>query len=171
MNTKQHTEIFDLASKPANQSTLRFIGMFPHCILLTVLILFFPLFKLEAQTITVISDLQFPATESAAGSQSIVVQPNDGGAAVFDAVGTANQTVDVIIAEKSIQITTSSGTKLRVDSFTYGGSLTPSGIGATGTFDASGNLNNMRVGASASVKNNQISGTYSGTLTLKVTYQ
>jgi len=126
---------------------------------------------LVAQTVTTISDLQFPTVVSASSSQTITVLPSDSGAAVFDVSGTPNSIVGVEIAEKSIQATSAGGKQIKIDSFTYGGSLVPAAKGATGTLDASGNLTNMRIGASASVKNKQESGVYTGTLTLSVIYQ
>ena len=139
--------------------------------MLLSLLFFFLTGPLAAQTITTISDLLFPSVVSSASSQTITVLASDGGAAVFDLTGTANSVVAVEIAEKSIQATSAGGKQIKIDGFTYGGSLTPAAKGATGTLDAAGNLTNMRIGATASVKNKQESGTYIGTLTLTVVYQ
>jgi hypothetical protein len=143
----------------------------PYESLLVLMLLLIPHSPLFSQTLTVVSDLQFPATVSANSMQYIVVSPSDSGAAVFDAIGSANQTVEVTVKENSIKIQTPTGIKLKVDNFTYGGSLTPVAKGAIGTFDANGDLFNMRIGATARVKKDQESGIYSGTLTLQVIYQ
>ena len=54
-----------------------------------------------------------------------------------------------------------------LDTFTYGGDLSSSG---TGSFDNSGDISDMRVGATAHVAANDTPGAYTGSATFRVTY-
>ena len=126
--------------------------------------------NLYAQDITVVSDMDFSDTESLDASQTLIILPSDNNAAVFSiSNGTPNAVVEVVIQEKSASL--QFGNKvIRVVDFTYGGSLTSAKKGSVGTLDINGSLTNLRVGATASVKNRQAAGVYTSTLTLEVTY-
>ena len=92
--------------------------------------------------ITEIAPLLFPSNEIGSNI-TITVNPSDATAARFQATGTPFETVNISIVENRINMTTSSGGQsgtIRVSSFAIQGN---------NTFDASGIINNIRVGASA----------------------
>lgn len=99
------------------------------------------------------------------------MQPTDGGAAVFSATGRRNKSVYVRVLENKVRLYNQAGKRLYVDTFTYGGSLIPHRKGAVARFDMRGDLNNIRIGATANLRNKQENGTYSGNITLKIIYK
>ena len=126
---------------------------------------------LEPITITESQSLSFEPTLSKQ-AVNVVTAPSDTRAAVFSAQGTANESISASVVETSI-VMSKDGTGINanetitVDSFKYGGNLASDG---TGSFDSSGSLTNMRVGATAHVQSDDVSGDYIGTATLRVTY-
>lgn len=130
-----------------------------------------------AHAVIVITEVQaLSFMNIAAGtSTTIVTAPGDTNAAVFNATGDVSAAVTVSIVENNVNITTGSGNgaqrKIPITAWTFGGSLTDAGGSGTASFDASGILNNMRIGASATVDANNLAGDYSGTVTLRVVLQ
>ncbi len=125
---------------------------------------------LQPITITEVASLRFP--EQIAGSAAtVLVRPEDSGAAVFDATGEADRAVTASVLEASIEMITDDGIgaqkRITVDQFAMGGSVDPLGGGA---FDAAGTLNNIRVGGTANVNADNIPGDYVGTATFRLVY-
>ena len=118
-------------------------------------------------SITAQSGLDFPDTESTAAQQTVVVAPTDAGAADFNIAGELNEAVTASVVEPSVTMTVGS-TNIVVDTFTFGGALAADG---SGTLDGTGALAGAKVGGTATVPANAESGTYTGTLTFRVTYQ
>ncbi len=102
---------------------------------------------------------------------SIVTAATDTKAATFTARGTALWEVQGSVVESSIDMTTGDGSDatktITVSSFTYAGDMDASGVA---TFNGSGELSNLRVGATAEINSNDIAGDYSGEATFRLTY-
>lgn len=123
--------------------------------------------------ITEIQGLSFPAAV-AGTTTTMVTAATDSTAAVFNATGDANTALTATIVETGVIITTGTGStnsqKISIDNWTFGGSLTDGGGSGTGTFDATGALTNLRIGATANVESDDIAGDYTGTVTLRLVY-
>ena len=114
------------------------------------------------------SSLRFPDIVLGVDTGNIIVNPDDSGAAVFDATGTPNQSVRVLVLSAIDMV--SGNYSIGVRNFTYGGTLRDDGQGGTGTFNSRGYLYNMRIGGTATVGQHLIPGYYIGQLTLRVVY-
>jgi hypothetical protein len=111
--------------------------------------------------------------ETTAGSdQTVTTAPGDGIAATFTATGEANRAVTGSVVESSVVLTTGAGVttaeQMTVDTFTTGGT-DMSGAGAA-TFDGSGDLSDLRVGATANVLTEDVPGVYAGSATFRLVY-
>ncbi len=95
----------------------------------------------------------------------------DASAALFTATGEANRAVTGSIVESSINMTTGAGVttpeQIVVDTFSTGGDMDGAG---SATFDATGNLNDLRIGGVAHVEAEDVAGQYTGTATFRVVY-
>ena len=114
-------------------------------------------------TISKIQDLLFPDTTLTGSAFTIAVLPADSGAATFNAQGGKSRSITKSIVESSINMSASgvAGT-IAVDTFVLSGPT---------AFDASGNANAIKVGATAHVLAASEDGNYTGTATLRVVYQ
>ena len=112
------------------------------------------------------------ANTSQGSAATVVTAPTDGTAAIFSATGAASTAVTGSVVEASITMTTGDGVgttkQITVDTFATGGDM--DGAGAA-TFDGTGNLSNLRIGATANVEAEDIAGAYSGTATFRLVYQ
>ena len=114
-------------------------------------------------TITKVQDLLFPDTTLTGSAFSIVVLPADSGAANFNAQGGKSRNLTKSVVESSINMSASGATgTIAVDTFVLSGPT---------AFDASGNANAIKVGATAHVLAASEDGNYTGTATLRVVYQ
>lgn len=117
-------------------------------------------------------DLSFEPT-LAYQNIDVVTAPSDVRAAIFSASGSPDEVVVASVEQSSIVMRLNgTGTvpseMIAVDTFTLGGSL--DGTSGEGTFDAAGELKNMRVGGTAHVQADDIAGDYVGTATFRLTY-
>lgn len=126
---------------------------------------------LEPIDVTLAKPLTFASMLTNA-DQTVITTPESPNAAIFTATGAVGWQTQAEVVENSI-VLTKSGTaggvtnEITVDTFTYGGNLDSSGLGA---FSGSGSLTDMRIGASAHIKAENGSGLYIGSGTLRVTY-
>ncbi|PCJ19635.1 MAG: hypothetical protein COB04_05535 [Gammaproteobacteria bacterium] len=100
----------------------------------------------------------------------LIVAPANAKAAFFNATGEPNLAVTASIVERKISLSNGlSGKKNKMDvtDFTLGGSVDASG---NGSFNAQGLLDNIRVGATATISSTNNLGAYQGTATLRVVY-
>ncbi len=128
--------------------------------------------------ITEVNGLQFPTLIDEDVKQTITVAATDPGAAVFYATGDPNDKVTVTVLEATSVVEmhhsscapscTRSRYIVKLKKFKTGGELTKKGVGQ---FNGSGDLTNMRIGATAVVGASDVAGMYSATLTLNVVYQ
>jgi hypothetical protein len=110
--------------------------------------------------------------ETTAGSdQTVITAPGDGIAATFTATGEASRAVTGSVVESSVVLTTGAGVttpeQMTIDTFTTGGDM--SGAGAT-SFDGSGDLSDLRIGATANVLTEDVPGVYAGSATFRLVY-
>ena len=110
--------------------------------------------------------------ETTAGSdQTVTTAPGDGIAATFTATGEASRAVTGSVVEPSVVLTTGAGVttpeQMTIDTFTTGGDM--SGAGAA-SFDGSGDLSDLRVGATANVLTEDVPGVYAGSATFRLVY-
>lgn len=123
--------------------------------------------------ITEVQALSFPDTLDGV-TVDVVVLPTDGSAAIFNITGTANVAVTASVVEASITIVNTVGNpniarnKITVTNWSYGGAVAADG---TAFMDANGELNNVRVGATAQMSANDNAGSYVGTATFRFVYQ
>ncbi|GEM_PF-5743793 len=122
--------------------------------------------------ITVTTDLSLTFPPILSGTQTdLTVNPSDTNAAVFIAVGSPDMQVVGGIVESSIVMIAGSGSaneRIPVDSFVTGGDMDTAG---TASFSKSGTLDDLRVGATAHIKNNTLPGAYSGNATFRLLYK
>lgn len=109
--------------------------------------------------------------ETVAGTaQDVITAPSDGIAAQFTATGELLRAVTGSVVESSVVITTGDGAdstkQMTIQDFTLGGDL----VGGTANFDASGDLSDLRVGATAKVEADDIPGDYAGSATFRLVY-
>ena len=108
-----------------------------------------------AQAVTMVSNMNFGDQVVGIGV-SAVVNPNDAGAAVFDATGlTPGKAVTCTVTTAPINIVIAGGGATRtiaVNNFIISG--------CTSVVPASGSISGIRVGATATVKNTNLSGQY-----------
>ncbi len=150
--------------------------------LLIILLLFLPGYSFAGKKppkniapidITELHNLSFPVQVSGI-SINVIISASDGNAAVFNLTGEPNAAVQVSFVQNNFKIlnTTTGGNspneKIPVNSWTFGGSVNSSGVGV---LDANGNLNNVRVGATAVVDSVDLGGVYLNSGTLRVVYQ
>lgn len=121
--------------------------------------------------ITETQALSFASAGAGSGS-TVVTAATDGTAAIFTATGEASTAVTGSVVDANITMTTGDGVgttkQITVDTFTTGGDMDGSG---SATFDGSGDLTNLRIGATANVEAEDIAGSYSGTTTFRLVYQ
>lgn len=121
-------------------------------------------------TITKVADLRFPSVISGF-SQVVVVNPSDSAAAVFEITGFECSRIRADVIE-NIEFMTAggglSGDSIEIRDFTYGGSL--DSLGQAVTDCTTGNLQNIRVGGTASISSTNNESFYEGTPTLRVLY-
>lgn len=126
---------------------------------------------LEPITLNTVQDLSF-APQPVGNAVDVVTAAEDTRAAVFSATGEANAAAQTTVVEPSIEMVTGAGStpgeRITVDTWTYGGSL---GADGSTAFDAAGEINNMRVGATAHVEANDVQGDFVGTATFRLVYQ
>ena len=113
-------------------------------------------------TITKVQDLLIPQATLTGSAFDIVVATSDSGAAAFNAQGGKSRTITRSVVESTIDLSASgvSG-KIAVDNFVLAGPT---------AFDASGNANGLKVGATAHVLAASEDGDYSGSATMRVIY-
>lgn len=125
---------------------------------------------IEPLVVTSVQDLSF-APQTAGSAVDVVTAPGDSTAAIFSATGEPSANAQASILESSIDMTTgagaSAGEVISVDTWTYGGNL--AGDGSV-SFDGNGDIADMRVGATAHVKAENVSGDYTGTATFRLVY-
>ncbi len=125
---------------------------------------------IEPLTVTEVNSLRFPEQE-AGTAQALPVLPTEAGAAQFNITGEPQRGIVVNIVETSIEMITDGGgstaKSITVDSFDFDG-VNP--IDGSGTLDVNGNLNNVRVGGTAHIEAEDVSGDYVGTATFRVIY-
>ncbi len=120
-------------------------------------------------TITELTALSFVDT-NAGSATTVVTAPSDALAASFSATGTPLDSATGSVVEASITMTTGGGgatEQIVVDTFTTGGDM--DAAGAT-TFDAAGNIADLRVGGTANIDATDVAGIYSGTATFRLIY-
>jgi len=105
-------------------------------------------------------------------SSSMVTSPNSYRSAVFKASGEPNKKFIASIDASEIYMRLNGVGKAKeeiivVSDFTFGGDLDKHGIG---DFSNNGNLTNLRVGATASVKSYNMPGSYIGSTSLRLIY-
>ncbi len=124
--------------------------------------------SIEAAQVTNTQPLGFDAI-LAGFTQTITTDPIDPQAAIFTADGTPNTNFKISVVENSILmfLQPSGSHDIKVELFKFGGDLDKQG---RGRFGATGLLNNIRIGARARVRNDDPSGPYAGTGTLRLTY-
>lgn len=126
---------------------------------------------LEPITLTTVQDLSF-APQPVGNTVDVMTAAEDTRAAVFSATGEASAVAQASVVEPSIEMVTGAGTsaaeRITVDGWTYGGALATDGSTA---FDTAGEINNMRVGATAHVASDDVQGDYVGTATFRLVYQ
>lgn len=102
--------------------------------------------------------------------QEVTVEPNDLGAAIFKAKGAPYGEVRGYIREHSIQIVHGDGYHygdwITVSNFKTGGGLSVDGYGQ---FNSKGLIENIRVGGTAYINSYNVSGSYIGTATFRIT--
>ncbi len=114
-------------------------------------------------TISKVQDLIFPNATLTGSAFNIVVDTGDSGAATFNATGGNNRSITRSVTQPSINMTAPGAVgSILVDSFTVSGPT---------AFDPSGNANGLKVGATAHILASSEDGDYSGSATLRVTYQ
>lgn len=122
-------------------------------------------------TVTIVQNLSF-APQGAGTAQTVVTAAADTRAAIFDTNGDVGALFTASVKENSITITNGGGgpdNKMSVTGWTYGGGMDNTG---NGTFDAAtGDANNLRIGASVTQTATTLGGAYSGTATFQITYQ
>lgn len=104
------------------------------------------------------------------GAKNVVVSVNSDGVAKFRASGDRNARIIAAVVQKSIKIksgTSGPNHEITVDNWSYGGNVNGQG---QGRFDVNGNLQNIRVGATAHILANTKYGNYNGSATMRVTY-
>ncbi len=122
--------------------------------------------EIEVQKIT---DLNF-GDIMLNGAKDVVVGVNDDGVAKFRANGDRNAHIIAGVVQDHIVLksrTSGPNHEITVDNWTYGGNVNGKG---QGKFDGSGNIQNIRVGATAHLTANTMYGNYSGSATMRVTY-
>ena len=114
-------------------------------------------------TITKVQDLLIPNTPLTGSAFDVVVATGDTGAASFDAQGGKNRSITRSVVESSINMSASGVVDVvAVDTFDLAGPT---------AFDASGDANGIKVGATAHVLAASEDGDYAGAATLRVVYQ
>ena len=118
-----------------------------------------------SQTVVEISPMDFGIEMSLTTAQVITVDPLSAGAA-----GTPNTLVNLSIMPAKNRTMSTTGGSIKFNTIIFGGSVVDAGGTATGTLNALGQLNNVRVGGVIDLRKNQKVGLYVGTLTLRVVY-
>ncbi|MDH5560495.1 MAG: DUF4402 domain-containing protein, partial [Deltaproteobacteria bacterium] len=128
--------------------------------------------SLQAQVVTLINNLTFPTTEDLSAGQAVTVLPTDANAAVFTITGTPNTPVTIsIVPSNNVNMVLSGGSKkIKIIDFTFGGSVPTQLSPITATLDATGNLSNLRLGATANVLTSTAAGYYLTSIALRVIY-
>jgi hypothetical protein len=118
------------------------------------------------------SPLTFPNAVVSGQNEVITTAPSSSIAAQFTATGEASALVTAGVVESQITMITGDGQspdeQIIVDNFTRGGDMDVNG---NATFSSAGQLNNLRVGASANIQAEDGPGNYSGSATFRMVYQ
>ena len=121
--------------------------------------------------VTTAQNLSFPVHEAVSSDTPVVVAPGDTTAAKFTATGEAGKNVTGSVTDSSITLTCSTGAcngdTITVNGFSLGGDMSSSGAA---TFNNSGQLNNLLVGATETLTNTDKPGDYSGSATFRLVY-
>lgn len=125
---------------------------------------------LEPIELSLSAELEFPILP--AGQKTVFERdPEDEAALIFSARGTANTIVTGAIIESAVVLHTDPGEvnsdSISIGNFTTGGDFSDSG---RATFDKNGELNNLRIGATANIEANDKAGAYTATATFRLTY-
>lgn len=125
---------------------------------------------LKPISITQQSDISF-AELKAGKNARVTTRANDNSAIVFSASGQPNTSITATIVEDQITLVTGNGEssekQIVVNQFTTGGNLNQNG---SATFDANGQLSDLRVGATAHVLASNQAGDYTSNATFRVVY-
>ena len=123
-------------------------------------------------SINQVQDLSFGEAYSGS-AQSLVVDPTDGGAAIFSAIGDVTKTATISMSNDTIVMKKGAGgtanTEVSVSSFLFGGS----GVSGDDILDFDlheSNITDIRVGATATVEAGDEAGSYLGSATVSVIY-
>lgn len=107
---------------------------------------------------------------TAGSAKAVVIAPATG--AKFSSIGEANGAVTGSIIENGILLNagggSSSAQQIVVDGFVVGGDMDATG---NAVFDTSGQLNDLRIGATAHIESEDIVGVYAGSATFRLLYQ
>ena len=129
-----------------------------------ILALLFVSYPLSSQNIIKLTDLVFPVQVWGLAT-TVTVAVNDAGAATFTATGIAGRTAFVRVTTNSVNITNGGGgvnNRITINNFTVNNQ--------NPVFNALGQINNIRVGARATITASKKEGEYSGSATLRLTY-
>ena len=121
-------------------------------------------------TLTKKTDLTFPQ-QSAQLAATYVVKATDTSAASFSAIGAANTEATLSFGATSQALTCTAGACLTSGTNTLGVNTFTCDVSTCNyTFDASGNIANIGIGATETVVATNFSGTYTGSQTITLTY-
>ncbi len=122
------------------------------------------LFSQATLSVNVLSNMSFPVQVQGVAA-TLVLGPNDPGAASFSITGEPNRLLKCSIKNKKTNMTTTGGSgkkyKITVDNFLIQG---------CSYIDPSGVLNNVSIGARAQIEADNVEGDYSGTAIFVVVY-
>lgn len=125
---------------------------------------------LEPITLTQQSALNFPPVVAGVDT-TLVTTPESTNAVKFSATGEPLTGVTGSVVEDFIIMTTADGLaeeqQIRVDTFTTGGDIDTNGAG---NFDSNGELNNLRLGATAHIEASDEPGLYTSSATFRLLY-
>ena len=114
-------------------------------------------------TVAKVQDLIFSDATLTGSAFNITVATGASGAASFNATGTNNRSITRSVVQSSVNMTATGVTgTIAVDTFVLAGPT---------AFDASGNANGLKVGATAHVLATSEDGNYSGSGTFRIVYQ
>lgn len=121
-------------------------------------------------TLSTVQDLTF-APQVAGTTVDVVTAAGDTNAAIFSATGALDAVALGSVVEPTIDMSTGAGAStaetIVVDTWSYGGSLAVDG---STVFDGTGNIADMRVGATAHVEAEDVAGDYVGSATFRLVY-
>ena len=125
---------------------------------------------LKPITLTQQNSLNFPPVVAGVDT-TLVTTPDSSDAVKFTATGEPLTGVTGSVVEDFIIMTTADGNieeqQIRVDAFTTGGDIDSNG---SGNFDSNGELNNLRLGATAHIEASDEPGLYTSSATFRLLY-